>query len=78
MVVRPDRESGLATALRGEYPSTTECGRFVRVSKHYEEVQRALRQAGVEPGELSAFLSEATSGDYDNLLLAAMRWVDVR
>ena len=45
------------------------------MSKHYEEVQRALRQAGVEPGELSAFLSEATSGDYDNLLLAAMRWV---
>lgn len=40
-------------------------------------VQRALRDADVDPAEVSAFAAEATSGDYDNLLATTMRWVDV-
>jgi hypothetical protein len=39
-------------------------------------VCQALRGAG--HGELvDEFLGEATSGDYDNLLVTVMRWVEV-
>ena len=38
-------------------------------------VQRALKDAGVDP---APFLAEATAGDYDHLLATTMRWVDVR
>jgi hypothetical protein len=41
------------------------------------KVQRALRRANVFEGEVQAFVTEATSGDYDNVLSTAMRWVDV-
>lgn len=41
-------------------------------------VTKALRQAQVTPDEIKAFQDEATSGDYNHLLLTAMRWVDVR
>lgn len=40
-------------------------------------VKRELKRAGVPAGEVSEFVSEATSGDYDNALQTAMRWVDV-
>ncbi len=40
-------------------------------------VRRALREAGVERDEIDTFRKEATSGDYDNVLATAMRWVDV-
>lgn len=40
-------------------------------------VQRALRRARVPKEEIDKFLQEATSGDYDNVLATAMRWVDV-
>lgn len=40
-------------------------------------VQRALRRGGVSAEEVSAFVAEATSGDYHNALATAMRWVDV-
>lgn len=40
-------------------------------------VQRALRKAGVSQEEQDAFLKEAMSGDYDNLLQTCMRWVEV-
>jgi hypothetical protein len=40
-------------------------------------VSRALRRAGVPEAEVSAFREEATSGDYEGLLRAAMRWVTV-
>ena len=40
-------------------------------------VQRALRRAGVDAAEVSAFVAEAMSGDYDNVLATAMRWVEV-
>jgi hypothetical protein len=39
-------------------------------------VQRALREA-VGPAEASAFMDDATAGDYNDLLTTAMRWVTV-
>ena len=41
-------------------------------------VQTALRRNGVPPEEVKAYVEESMSGDYDNLLRTAMRWVDVR
>ena len=40
-------------------------------------VTRALRRNGVPSSEVSAFVDEAMSGDYDNVLITAMEWVDV-
>jgi hypothetical protein len=40
-------------------------------------VSRALKDHGVDPEEVSTFTQEAMSGDYDNLLRTAMRWVEV-
>ena len=40
-------------------------------------VVQALRRAGVSAEEQDAFRKEATSGDYDNVLQTAMRWVGV-
>ena len=40
-------------------------------------VAKALRRAYVPKAEIDAFYAEATSGDYDNLLGTAMKWVDV-
>lgn len=37
----------------------------------------ALRKAGVSKDERDQFVSEATAGDYDNLLRVVMRWVEV-
>lgn len=41
-------------------------------------VRRALRRAGAPADELEAFQNEAMSGDYDNVLQTAMRWVTVQ
>lgn len=41
-------------------------------------VRTALRRAGAPADELEAFQTEAMSGDYNNLLRTAMRWVEVR
>jgi hypothetical protein len=40
-------------------------------------VQREMKQAGVSAEERNAFFGEATSGDYDNVIQTAMRWVNV-
>jgi hypothetical protein len=40
-------------------------------------LQRRREKAGVEKPEIDAFTKEATRGDYDHLLMTAMRWVDV-
>lgn len=40
-------------------------------------VNRALREEGVPKEERDQFMREATSGDYDNLLQTAMKWVTV-
>ena len=41
------------------------------------KVQRALRQNGVSNDEITQYLDESRSGDYDNLLWTATRWVTV-
>lgn len=41
------------------------------------KVVKAMRMAGVPDEEVRAFQEEAMSGDYDNLLRACMRWVNV-
>jgi hypothetical protein len=40
-------------------------------------VKKALKQAGATAEEQEQFLTEATSGDYDNLLRTACAWVTV-
>jgi hypothetical protein len=40
-------------------------------------VAKALSRAGVAKAEVDAFRTEAMSGDYDNVLQTAMKWVDV-
>lgn len=40
-------------------------------------VQRALYAAGVPRETVTAFVDEATSGDYDHLLATTMAWVTV-
>ena len=40
-------------------------------------VTRALKRHGVEKEEVDAFMKEAMSGDYDNVLRTAMKWVEV-
>jgi len=41
------------------------------------KVAQALRRAGVSAEEQAAFRKAAMSADYDNVLVTAMRWVDV-
>lgn len=40
-------------------------------------VSKELRRAKVPQTEITEFVEEATSGDYDNVLATAMRWVTV-
>lgn len=40
-------------------------------------VSRGLKQAGATTQEVDQFRNEAMSGDYDNLLKTAMKWVNV-
>lgn len=40
-------------------------------------VQRALRKSGIPDKEIQAFLTEATSGDYDHLIQTVMGWVEI-
>ena len=41
-------------------------------------VIRGMRKAGATPVDVADFQKEAMSGDYNNLLRTAMRWVVVR
>jgi len=41
------------------------------------EIQNALKKAGVSKDEISLYIKESMSGDYENLLRTAMRWVSV-
>jgi hypothetical protein len=41
------------------------------------KVNRALRNAGATPEEMSQYQQESMSGDYDNLLRVASDWVEV-
>jgi hypothetical protein len=40
-------------------------------------VETALKRHGVSEAEIKKYREESMSGDYDNLLVTAMRWVDV-
>ena len=40
-------------------------------------VRRALRRAKATPEEIKRFTDEATSGDYDNLLVTCFKYVEV-
>ena len=40
-------------------------------------IQNALKKAGVSKDEISLYVKESMSGDYENLLRTAMRWVSV-
>ena len=40
-------------------------------------VSRVLRKNEVSKQEIDDFMTEATSGDYDNLLQICMKWVNV-
>ena len=40
-------------------------------------VKRIMRRAGLPESEWEAFHAEATSGNYDNLLLTVMKWFSV-
>jgi hypothetical protein len=40
-------------------------------------VKASLRRAGVDSSEIDKYLAESMSGDYDNLLATAHRWVTV-
>lgn len=38
--------------------------------------RRAAQRADVPPEEVSAFMAEATAGDYNHLLATCMKWFD--
>lgn len=38
--------------------------------------RRAAQRAGIPPEEISAFMDEAKSGDYNHLLVTCMKWFD--
>lgn len=40
-------------------------------------VSKALRRANIPKEEIDAFVTEATSGDYDHVLQTAMKFVNV-
>lgn len=40
-------------------------------------VSKALKRAGVSEEEVNEYLTESQSGDYDNLLRTAVKWVSV-
>lgn len=40
-------------------------------------VKSALQKGGASQEEIEQYLSESMSGDYDNLLRTAMKWVQV-
>ena len=40
-------------------------------------VKSALKKAGASGEEVSQYVSDSMSGDYDNLLRTAMEWVEV-
>jgi hypothetical protein len=40
-------------------------------------VSKALRKAGATQDEIQNYMTESMSGDYDNLLRTAMKWVNV-
>ena len=73
------RRSLAAPSNAPKYPEITVqlLGRDGNAFSVLGAVRRALRENGVSPSEIAAFLNEATSGDYDALLRTCMKWVEV-
>lgn len=42
------------------------------------KIQQALRRGGADKQYIDQYISEAMSGDYDNLLVVSMNYADVR
>lgn len=42
------------------------------------KVRLALKRNDVPQDQIDEYLAESMSGDYDNLLVTAMKWVDVQ
>lgn len=40
-------------------------------------VKKALERGGVSKEEVSTFIKEATTGDYDHVLMTVAEWVDI-
>jgi hypothetical protein len=53
------------------------CGHDGNAFSIIGRVIREMKRGGVSQEEIEQFQKEATSGDYDNVLQTAMRWVDV-
>jgi hypothetical protein len=62
------------------YPSVTVvlCGEDGNAFSIMGRVSRALRRAGASDAEVAAYISEATAGDYNDLLQTTIKWVEVR
>ena len=43
----------------------------------FAAVTRGIRRAGGTSEDKKAYLAEAQSGDYDNVLVTSMKWVNV-
>lgn len=41
------------------------------------KVSSALRKEGVSEDDVQQYISESMSGDYDHLIVTAMKWVNV-
>ena len=41
-------------------------------------VKQALKRAGADKEYIDQYINEATSGDYDNLLVVTMKYVDIQ
>jgi len=41
------------------------------------KVSSALRREGVSEDDVQQYISESMSGDYDHLIVTAMKWVNV-
>jgi len=41
------------------------------------KVKQALKKAGADQEYITQYIEEATSGDYDNLLVVSMKYADV-
>jgi len=39
-------------------------------------VKKALQRGGVSKEEIEKYISESTSGDYDNVIITAMKWIN--
>lgn len=69
----------MATSTTPKYNVTVQLtGRDGNAFAIMGAVKSALKKAGATEAELDEYFKESTSGDYDNLLRTAMKWVNVK